>query len=89
MRKRIPAVIVLSFTLVAFLAMAALAAKAPQLQRSTDDRVERVPYYSFPDAHYDHLTQSSKGPVPEGRALGAFVPSASPGTDIGDTWYEY
>ncbi len=89
MGRRVRFSVILSSLMGVLICSSALATNAPKTHRSTDPGVDRVVHYSFPDAHYDHLMHLNRGPVPAGRALGAFVPTQSPGYDIGVTWYEY
>jgi hypothetical protein len=69
--------------------MSAFAAQGPA-KRVIDPQVYRSLQYSFPypDEHVGSVSGTADRTVPR-QSLGTAVPSASPGTAIGDTWYDY
>jgi hypothetical protein len=70
------------------LGTAAHAAKEPPAMRVIDPMIYKVMQYSFPypDEHY---SQPGAAARVQPQQLGAAAPSASPGTSIGVTWYDY
>ncbi len=88
MRNRFSSLMFFSLALVAVLAMTAFGAIAPQ-EGALKSKLNPSLVYGFPDAQFKHLTRPGKDIETGQQALGAFVPSQSPGVVIGDTWYDY
>jgi hypothetical protein len=90
MTRRITFLLILSLTLVAILAMTALAAKSPVTKRVIDPRVNRVTQYVLPYPDESPMGSSgTSGDVGSKGSLGRMSSGESPGVYIGDTWYDY
>ena len=88
MTRKISSLLILSLLTFAFLAMTATAAKSPVQRRVVDERVIKMTEYAFPDEHnFTRGTADREADL--GFALGSFAPTASPGQQMGDTWYDY
>jgi len=87
--RRFSVLLVLSLLVVAFMAMSATAAKAPNTSRVKNPLLVKQSEYSFPDEN--SFTRSTRIVADEQTsALGQVSSSmTSPGVSIGDTWYDY
>jgi len=92
MTRRITLLLILSLTLVAFMAMAAFAAKSPTEKRVKETNVHKLLQYAFPypDESIGYNTGSSAPKGSLGRVAAASPNyDQSPGVKVGDTWYDY
>ena len=90
MTRRITFLLILSLTLVAILAMTALAAKAPVTkERVIDPRVNKVMQYTLPYPDEYRMSSQATGGDDSKGSLGRTSATESPGTFVGDTWYDY
>ena len=89
MTRRITFLLILSLTLVAILAMTALAAKTPVTKRVIDPRVNRVMQYTLPYPDEDRTGPLDVTGGDSKGSLGRTSAAESPGIWIGDTWYDY
>lgn len=75
----------LSSLLFSFLTFSAFAAKSPVERQTTNPLINRSLQYAFPDEHNRAPTLEKVEPR---HTLGRATPSASPGTVIGNTWFD-
>ena len=89
MTRRISSLMILSLILLAFMATTAFAARTVEETKTKtfDPLLNKSKLYAFPDANRQGAQVSDKAMAPV--ALGGAIPSASPGEDLGDTWYDY
>lgn len=88
MQRRFSTIFILSLLLLAFGAMTAFAANAPVQKRVVDLKVDKSVYYSFPNEYNFQAGTSSDRPL-RSSTYGNSASAVSPGTNVGDTWYDY
>ncbi len=79
----------LSLLLVTLLVSSAFTAKEPVSKRVVDERVYRSLQYAFPYPDETPAFAPANTRVLPQQQLGSLSPTASPGTIIGNTWYDY
>ncbi len=89
MTRRLSTIVLISLLAFAFMAMSAFAAKNEVPRVHPNPLIWKSVGYAFAaGGEQGNPTMAPKGDLAT-RTLGTATPSASPGTVVGDTWYEY
>ncbi len=87
MLRRFSTIFTLSFLLVAFMAVTAFGAKSAVSKRSKGKKTSQTVYYSYPDENY---REDGGNTIDIGKSsYSSKAATLSPGSVIGDTWYDY